>query len=128
MGGAGGITTEENYPYDDATPACTAILCNSQDEDTLKANLASYGPVSIACDASEWSSYTGGILTSSSCKSSSLKLDHAIQLVGYNEDGDTPYWIVCNSWTTSWGEDGYIYLKMGENTCGIADKAAMVTL
>merc|ERR1712023_72935 len=87
MGGAGGITTEENYPYDDATPACTAILCNSQDEDTLKANLASYGPVSIACDASEWSSYTGGILTSSSCKSSSLKLDHAIQLVGYNEDG-----------------------------------------
>merc|ERR1711908_188431 len=54
----------------------------------------------------------GGVLTSSSCASSSLKLDHAIQLVGYNADASTPYWIVRNSWGSSWGEDGYIYLEM----------------
>ena len=35
---------------------------------------------------------------------------------------------VRNSWNTNWGVDGYIYLKMGENTCGIADMPAMVTL
>ena len=153
----GGLTTEANYPYDTATsvgrasdcdstkekavtsgttptkdalatPGCTGFFCNSQDEDTLKNNLVSYGPISIACDASEWSSYAGGVFTSASCKSSSLRLDHAIQLIGYNEDGDTPYWIVRNSWDTTWGEEGMIYLKMGENTCGVADKAAMVTL
>ena len=129
-----------------------------QDEDTLKANLISYGPISVACDASEWSFYTGGVVTSSTCKNSGVKLDHAIQLVGFNEDAETPYWIgtkcaVCacvrarvsrpvspqrfrqpplhavrNSWSTSWGNDGYIYLKMGDNTCGIADAAWMVTL
>ena len=153
----GGLTTEANYPYDTATsvgrasdcdstkekavtsgttptkdalatPGCTGFFCNSQDEDTLKNNLVSYGPISIACDASEWSSYSGGVMTSSSCSSSGLRLDHAIQVVGYNEDASTPYWIVRNSWDTTWGEDGYIYLKMGDNTCGIADAAWMVTL
>jgi len=153
---AGGLATESDYPYDTATyggtastcassdyemvdgttpsgymwatDTCSSVFCNSQDEDTLKDNLVSYGPVSIAADASDWSSYTSGILTSDDCSSSAYKLDHAIQLVGYNEDGDTPYWIVRNSWSSDWGIDGYLYLEMGENTCGLADKAAIVTL
>lgn len=153
----GGLNTEANYPYDDATfhgsastcdsglesavvsgtgvsgwsyatTPCNSFRCNNQDEDTLKDNLVSTGPISIACDASKWSSYTGGVMTSSSCKSGAFNLDHAIQLVGYNEDADTPYWIVRNSWDTTWGNDGYIYLAMGDNTCGIADAAATVTL
>lgn len=155
----GGLPTVDTYPYDTATEygsatdcdsslgedvvsgtapssyawateECTSIFCNNQDEDTLKDNLVSYGPISIACDASDWSSYTSGVLTSDSCSSSSLKLDHAIQVVGYTT-GDSAlgdYWIVRNSWGTDWGYDGYIYLAMDENTCGIADKAAMVYL
>ena len=95
---------------------------------TGRADTCPSGPVSIAADASDWSSYTSGILTSDDCSSSAYKLDHAIQLVGYNEDGDTPYWIVRNSWSSDWGIDGYLYLEMGENTCGLADKAAIVTL
>merc|ERR1719453_707818 len=99
----GGLVTAATYPYNAQTEAGTAT-------------------------ASDWSSYTGGVMTSSSCSSSSMQLDHAIQLVGYNADASTPYWIVRNSWDTTWGNDGYIYLAMGENTCGLADKAAMVTL
>lgn len=89
-------TTPSSYEW--ATTPCTSVTCNDQDESTLQSNLLSYGPISIACDASEWSSYTSGVLTSSSCSSSALKLDHAIQLVGYNSDASTPYWIVRNSW------------------------------
>jgi len=152
-----GLTTESEYPYDDstahgsaskcdtgkakdvvagtaptnftwATTPCEKYFCKNQDEETLKANLLSYGPISVACDASEWSMYKGGVVTSSTCKNSGIKLDHAIQLVGFNEDAEVPYWIVRNSWNTNWGNDGYIYLKMGENTCGIADMPAMVTV
>lgn len=155
---AGGLALEEDYPYDRrtyagyasqcdtslaadtapdsdvtkfewATAPCTSLMCNHQDEDTLKKNLVSYGPISIACDASEWSSYTGGVITRASCSRSDAKLDHAVQLVGYNEEpGHLPYWIVRNSWNTDWGLDGYLYLAMGGNTCGIADKAALVKL
>ena len=37
--------------------------------------------------------YKGGVVTSSTCKNSGIKLDHAIQLVGFNEDAEVPYWI-----------------------------------
>lgn len=112
-----------------AAPPCLAGACAHQNEDLLKRNLASYGPIAIACDAEPWKTYVGGVVTNATCtKSSARKLDHAIQLVGYNEDAETPYWIVRNSWADTWGEDGYIYLKMGENTCGIADKPAFVYL
>lgn len=30
-------------------------------------------------------------------------------------------WIVRNSWASTWGEDGYVYLEMKKNTCGLAD-------
>jgi len=153
----GGLALDSTYPYDSATSAgtastcdsslesetvsgttpsgyswatdeCSSFRCNSQDEDTLKDNLVSYGPISIAADASEWSSYTSGVFSSDDCSSSAFKLDHAIQLVGYNEDASTPYWIVRNSWDTTWGVDGFIYLEMGVNACGLADKAAIVQL
>ena len=34
------------------------------------------------------------------------QIDHAVLAVGFNTDHSTPYWIVKNSWATSWGEDG----------------------
>lgn len=32
--------------------------------------------------------------------------------------GDIPYWIVQNSWGTTWGDGGYVYIKIGSNVCG----------
>jgi C1A family cysteine protease len=29
------------------------------------------------------------------------------------------YWIIRNQWSTYWGMNGYAYVAMGENTCGI---------
>jgi C1A family cysteine protease len=29
------------------------------------------------------------------------------------------YWIVRNQWSRYWGMNGYAYVAMGENTCGI---------
>jgi len=45
-------------------------------------------------------------------------IDHAIQLVGYSPNSGG-YWVVRNSWGANWGENGYINLAFGENTCGI---------
>ena len=35
---------------------------------------------------------------------------------------------VRNSWSTNWGEEGYIYLAMGDNTCGLCNEATVVDL
>lgn len=73
--------------------------------------LATVGPVAISVDASSWSGYNGGVY--SGCDySSNIDIDHAVVAVGYGTDatlGD--YWIVRNSWTDSWGENGYIRVK-----------------
>merc|ERR1711865_62733 len=100
--------------------------CGSQDEDGLKASLAKNGPLSICVNAESWNSYNGGVSTGS-CSGAYNKLDHCVQLVGYDTTAATPYWIVKNSWGTSWGEDGHIWLEMGKNACGIADEAMYVT-
>ena len=47
--------------------------------------------------------------------------DHCVMAVGFNAKAPTPYWIVRNSWASTWGEDGYIYLEMSKNTCGLAN-------
>jgi KDEL-tailed cysteine endopeptidase len=63
--------------------------------------------------------YQSGIL-SGDCGTS---VDHAVLLIGYGTDNGTPYWLVKNSWGTSWGEGGYVRIYRGSandlGTCGM---------
>jgi len=82
----------------------------------MAANLASTAPLSIIVDASAWQYYTGGIMSASTCGTS---LDHAVIAAGYSMGN---YWNVRNSWGASWGENGYIRLQFGQNTCGLTSE------
>jgi len=62
---------------------------------------------------------------SAGCKNGYYDLDHCVQLTGFGVDNGTKYWLVKNSWGTSWGEQGYIRLKFGANICGVADEATI---
>jgi len=120
----GHVAKVTDYKY--AVAPCQGGSCSSQDEDGLKAALAKNGPLSVCVNAESWNGYGGGVM-SGSCSGSYNSLDHCVQLVGYDTTASTPYWIVKNSWGSSWGETGHIWLPMGQNSCGIADEAMYVT-
>lgn len=137
----GGIASADVYPYDSGVTQCSGVCetaleaseymkvgvngsfwfsLSAEDEGNMLLDIP-LTPISVAVDANSWSSYTGGIVTPDDC---GTDLDHNVQVTGYNAEGN--YWIVRNSWGTAWGNDGFIYVAAGNNTCGIALEAAGV--
>jgi len=131
---AGGLENVETYPYTsyyDETGDCKVETSGfkiqlldyysvSTEDDMMNYVMAS-GPLSVCLAASTWSTYTSGIITN--CDKN---VDHCVQVVGL--DTANEYWIVRNSWGTSWGNDGYIYLKSGRNTCYITYDPTFTTV
>lgn len=104
-------------------PECSSGACDKQDMAGLAAAVAE-GPVSVCVNAGAWNSYTGGVLSQAACGGYAADdLDHCVQLVGYNSTASSPYWIVRNSWSTTWGMDGYVHLEYPANTCGLGNEA-----
>jgi len=102
--------------------------CDNQDEDTLTTNVAGYGPASICVNADAFQSYDSGILDADECGPSDYySLNHCVQIVGFDTSkSSSSYWIVRNSWGSSWGEKGYVRMEFGTNACGLADEVTFV--
>jgi len=97
----GGVVLNASYPYVsyyDDVPSCQAPADNDnvvtltdfyyfKTEAAMEAHVQSTGPLSICIDATDWSSYTSGVL--STC---SDHVNHCVQAVGINSDEG--YWFV----------------------------------
>jgi len=134
-----GLCTATDYPYTAIDGSCTQtcksyvksissyVDVKSGDENSLL-NAIQFGPVSVAIEADQYQfqSYKSGVLDFD-C---GTDLDHGVLLVGYGTDSSTgtDYWLVKNSWGTSWGENGYVKIARGSDSCGIADMASYPTM
>ena len=137
-----GICSYKQYPYNASDNTCMEKNCTSlinvsryldvlhNSETQLLYALLS-NPVSVAIDASgDFMSYESGVYNGT-C---GTNLDHGVVLVGYGFDKvlGLKYWIVKNSWATTWGDNGYIYMLRDvdaeEGMCGIAMAASYPVL
>jgi len=133
----GGIDTEKSYPYtaEDGTCVYNAansgatlksyVNVNSGDENDLQ-NKVYTGPTSVAIDASHpsFQMYSSGVYNEPDCSSTSL--DHGVLAIGWGTSNGQAYWIVKNSWGTTWGIEGYIWMARNDNNmCGIATMATL---
>jgi C1A family cysteine protease len=134
-----GLCREEAYPYVSGTTK-TAGTCNSKictnvansdiakyidveaNSDSAMMSAIAAQPVSIAIEADqrEFQLYKSGVFTGT-C---GTNLDHGVLVVGYGTMDGTDYYKVKNSWSTSWGDQGYIYLGRGAGQCGILMEAS----
>ncbi|XP_034480335.1 digestive cysteine proteinase 1 [Drosophila innubila] len=130
----GGVPTEEEYgPYLGQDGYChianTTLVApitgfvnvTANDPDAFKLALLKHGPISVAIDASPktFSFYSHGVYYEPECKNDKDGLDHAVLAVGYGTINGEDYWLVKNSWSTYWGNDGYILMSARKNNCGV---------
>ncbi|XP_040896912.1 pro-cathepsin H-like isoform X2 [Toxotes jaculatrix] len=129
-----GLMTEEDYPYKGYDGTChfepklaavfvrDVVNITSYDEKAMVDAVARLNPVSFSFDVtSEFMHYKEGVYTSTHCKNTADRVNHAVLAVGYGAEEDgTPYWIAKNSWGTAWGKDGYFLIERGKNMCGLA--------
>jgi len=138
-----GLVDENAYPYrGQDNGACQfrrksiATTCDGfvdipeGNETALQEALAFQGPVSVAIDASlqSFQFYLTGVYSDVRC--SSENLDHGVLAVGYGIANDPvrgrqEYYIVKNSWSAAWGDQGYIKIARNKNNmCGISTAAS----
>jgi cathepsin L len=135
----GGIMTEVDYPYTASDDHCkedvlkfvgkirTFSQIRQNDCDGLL-HAITQTPVSIGIAANAIMSYKNGIFNNPRC---GVQLNHGVVALGYGTDANTKqeYWLVRNSWGTTWGEDGYIRFFRDDNKtesgmCGICMAAS----
>lgn len=134
----GGICSEADYPYTSGTTktagTCAQSSCTKDakvapsshtdvqtNSDAAMMSALNIGPVSVAIEADQtaFQLYKSGVFTAA-C---GTNLDHGVLAVGYGTLNGVDFYKVKNSWGTTWGDNGYIYLERGvsqkEGQCGI---------
>ena len=49
---------------------------------------------------------------------------HAVKALGWGTEDGADYWIIANSWSPAWGDDGFFKIIRGTNECGIETTVA----
>jgi C1A family cysteine protease len=140
----GGLCSEESYPYisqDGEVEKCETTCdlvpksqiqswVNVASNDNALMTAIAQQPVSVAIEADQidFQLYKSGVLTGT-CGTT---LDHGVLVVGYGTENGEDYYLVKNSWGTSWGDEGYIKLGRGpqyiDGQCGILLEASYPVL
>jgi len=83
----------------------------------MQTEIFNNGPIEVAFSVyRDFLSYTSGVYMH---KTGGLLGGHAVKAIGWGVSNGTPYWIIANSWGTSWGNMGIFWIKRGSNECGI---------
>lgn len=128
-----GIVTDSCVPYsagNGTAPACPAACVSASDPFTRQKASSSYaingvanmqkeimtnGPIQVAFLVyKSFMSYKSGVYSKHFWELLP-EGGHAVKIVGWGTESGTDYWLVANSWDTTWGLDGYFKIKRGTN-------------
>jgi hypothetical protein len=124
-----GAALEKDFPYRAADVPCRSVTTAYPIEkwgyvgtetsvpstEAIKTAIYQYGPITVAvCADAYFDAYQSGVFN----RSANGPTNHAVVLVGW--DDSQGYWIMRNSWGTSWGESGYMRIAYGTSSIGEA--------
>lgn len=126
------MCSEVSYPYTSGSTetagtckTCSGIIpklvsyVSVKADETAMASALLINPLAVAIEADqkEFQLYKSGVLDFD-C---GTNLDHAVNIEGFSSENGKDYWLVRNSWSSSWGDKGYVKLARGKNMCGIKE-------
>eukprot|EP00890_Picochlorum_soloecismus_P001827 jgi/Picsp_1/2645/NSC_00875-R1_cathepsin l len=136
---SGGIATSEEYAYlgqgyycrENETLKVARFKGYSKvpryNDQALMEAVYSHGPVAVSLDASQdsFTFYSSGVYLEAKCMWRPDQLDHSMMLVGYGTDpvSGLDYWLIKNSWSIHWGDNGYVKVARSGHGCGASTDA-----
>jgi len=135
----GGLMTDADYPYTGYKGTCKADSSkyidmsvtgfinlggvsssfSPADEGEMKEYVYEVGALAVGVNGTPLQTYSGGIIDLSNDKCNPMGINHACAIIGYGTENGLDYWIVKNSYGSSWGENGFFRIARGKGTCGI---------
>jgi cathepsin B len=131
-----GIVTDSCFPYaagDGTAPVCPSRCQDSEPFYRFKArnayaikgvtnmqkDIMANGPIQVAFKVyKSFMSYKSGVY-----KKHIWEIlpegGHAVKIVGWGVEAGQDYWLVANSWGTTWGLEGYFKMARGSDACGM---------
>ena len=95
--------------------------------DTLKQYIWAHGPAMSRLDASNIQSYIGGAITDPTmCSTFNDDMKHSVVIVGWKMVDNVEVWIIRNSYSSMWGDNGYMYTQISNDICGVAENAILI--
>jgi len=101
------------------------IDVKKRDEQALLQALFTVGPMSVGIMVpQEMLYYDSGVLNVEACRHNETEIDHAVVATGFGSDEHgTAYYTIRNSWSTYWGDQGYLRIARGELDCCVSCQA-----
>ena len=121
-----GTTLESRFPYRAKNSSCSRknatmpykikqygyISYGQPTVKEIKEAICKYGPVYSSLKVTElFKAYAGGIYDEKVSVSGPRDTNHAIVIVGWDDSKNA--WLVRNSWSSGWGEGGYVWIEYG---------------
>ncbi|XP_064596982.1 cathepsin B-like [Liolophura sinensis] len=83
----------------------------------IQTEIMTNGPVEAAFTVyADFPNYKSGVYKH---ESGAALGGHAIKILGWGTENNTPYWLVANSWNSDWGDNGFFKILRGQDECGI---------
>ncbi|XP_063369750.1 counting factor associated protein D-like isoform X2 [Cydia amplana] len=101
------------------------VNVTANNEDALKVAIKNHAPTVVIVDAMAKSFiyYKSGVLNDKKCGESKPRLNHAVLAVGWgskDDSKDSPHFVLKNSWSDKWGDEGYI--KIAPESCAVLER------
>ncbi len=121
-----GVPLESQFPYQGKNTSCSKINAdmpyrvkqqgyvsyNPPSVKEIKEAICKYGPVFSSLKVTNlFMAYGGGVYDEKVQVSGPMDTNHAIVIVGWDDSKNA--WLVRNSWSDQWGENGYVWVQYG---------------